>query len=156
MRKKILWYLLMIMSVFSISVLWTLVNAQSSPKTDPQSTPSSTTNTTTNATTTSECHWIKLNTDFPFIWNCISIKKWSTADESNPTNVFPRMMSALTKIIITIILVVCFILIIVAGIKWSSWDPKWWKDLIKKVAITIILLWLAWVILKLVNPAFFS
>lgn len=153
-KLKIILIWLLLSSIFFI---WTsYVSAQSLEKSEKNSSTVTTTNDSDTKTSTEECNWIKLNTNFPFIWNCISIKKWSTADESNPTNVFPRMMSALTKIIITIILVVCFILIIVAGIKWSSWDPKWWKDLIKKVAITIILLWLAWVILKLVNPAFFS
>lgn len=99
------------------------------------------------------CDWIELNTDFPIIWNCIHIK--------NVTGAFPTMIWALTKIIISIILVVCFIMVIVAWImRASSWDKesgatkaKW---LIMKVAITILLLWFSWVILKLINPNFFS
>ena len=97
-----------------------------------------------------ECNWIKLNTDFPIIWNCI----WDEAGEDS-TNAFPTMLWAITKIVMSIILVVCLIMIIIAGIMRSADNPKWAKSLIKKVAITILLLWLSWVILKLVNPNFF-
>ena len=101
---------------------------------------------------------IKLNTCFPIIWDCIPIKKWDNG-ETDPTNAFPKMMSALTRIAVQILLVVCFILIIVAGImRASEWEgnAQKSKDLIKKVAITVALLWLAWVILKAINPVFFS
>lgn len=98
------------------------------------------------------CCWIKLNTNFPIIWNCIETK----SDEANPTNAFPYMMWALTKIIMSLIMVVCFILVIVSGIM-RAWDkPKEWKELLKKVAITILLLWFSWVILRLINPNFFG
>ncbi len=98
------------------------------------------------------CCGIKLNTNFPIIWNCIETK----SDEANPTNAFPYMMWALTKIIMSLIMVVCFILVIVSGIM-RAWDkPKEWKELLKKVAITILLLWFSWVILRLINPNFFG
>lgn len=101
----------------------------------------------------SKCDWIKLNTNFPLIWDCISTKKdWNT----NPTNAFPTMMWALTKIVMSLILVVCFICIIVGWIMRAADKPKEWKALIIKVAITILLLWFSGVILKLVNPNFFS
>jgi len=104
-----------------------------------------------------ECNWIKLNTCFPIIWNCISTTWWGT----NPTEAFPTMIWALTKIVMSLILVVCFILIIVAGIMRASdnpWSWKWWwaKWLMAKVAITILLLWFSWVILRLINPNFFG
>lgn len=103
------------------------------------------------------CCGIKLNTDFPIIWNCIETKK---DGEKNPTNVFPYMIRALTKVVMSIIMVVCFILIIYAGImRASSWDKQTRADkakqIIMKVAITIFLLWFSSVILKLVNPNFF-
>ena len=98
------------------------------------------------------CCWIKLNTNFPIIWNCIETK----SNEANPTNAFPYMVWALTKIIMSLILVVCFILVIVSGIMWSADKPKEAKDLLKKVAITILLLWFSWVILRLINPNFFG
>lgn len=98
------------------------------------------------------CCWIKLNTNFPIIWNCIEI---DSATE-NPTNAFPYMIWALTKIIISLILVVCFILVIVAWIMRAGDKPKEGKELLKKVAITILLLWFSWVILRLINPNFFG
>ena len=98
-----------------------------------------------------KCNWVKLNTNFPIIWDCI----WDDNGEDS-TNAFPTMIWALTKIIISLILVVCFILIIVAWIM-RAWDkPKEWKELLTKVAITILLLWFSSVILKLINPNFFG
>lgn len=99
------------------------------------------------------CKWIKLNTNFPLIWNCIG----TTSDWVNPTNAFPVMVTALTKIVMSVILVVCLILIIVWWIFIAS-DEKLgkWKELIKKVAIVIVLLWFSSVILKLINPNFFG
>lgn len=99
-----------------------------------------------------KCCWIKLNTNFPIIWNCIETK----AGAANPTNAFPYLMWALTKIIMSLIMVVCFILVIVAWIMWAADKPKEWKELLKKVAITILLLGFSWVILRLINPNFFS
>ena len=99
------------------------------------------------------CCGIKLNTNFPIIWNCIRIKwEWSI----NPTNAFPYMVWILTKIVMSVILVVCFILVIVAWIMRAGDNPKWAQKLLKRVAITIILLWFSGVILKLLNPNFFG
>ena len=104
-----------------------------------------------------ECNWIKLNTNFPIIWNCIPYK----GDSVNPTNVFPTMMGILTKIIISAILVVCFITIIIAWIMraWAWEDASQVtkaKKLLDRVAITVLLLWFSGVILKLINPNFFG
>ena len=98
-----------------------------------------------------ECNWIKLNTNFPIIWNCI----WDDANE-DATNAFPTMTWALAKLTASLILVVCFILVIVAGIMRAADKPKEWRALIIKVWITILLLWFSWVILRLVNPNFFG
>ena len=98
------------------------------------------------------CDWIKLNTCFPIVWDCIDMKEGST----NPTNAFPYMIGAITKIVMSLILVVCFIFVIYAGILRSSSQPKEARDILKKVAITILLLWFSWVILRIINPNFFS
>ena len=103
-----------------------------------------------------ECKGVKLNTCFPIIWDCI----WDSEGEDT-TNVFPTMVWALTKLAVALVLVVCFILIIYAGIQWASdnpWQWKWWwaKWTLAKVAITILLLWFSWAILRLINPNFFS
>ena len=97
------------------------------------------------------CKWVKLNTCFPIIWDCI----WDD-DGEDSTNVFPTMIWALTTIITSLILVVCFILVIYAGILWASDKPKEAKPILQKVAITILVLWFSWVILKLINPNFFT
>ena len=99
------------------------------------------------------CCGIRLNTNFPIIWNCIETK--------DATNAFPSMMWALTKIVMSLIFVVCFILIIVAGIMraWAWEDSgkvKKAKWLLMRVAITILLLWFSGAILKLINPNFFG
>lgn len=104
-----------------------------------------------------ECVWIKLNTDFPLIGNCIEIKKWWSSTGISPQEAFPTMIAALTKIVMEVILVVCLILIIVWGIMIASDNKMWqWKNLIKKVAIVILLLWFSSLILKLINPNFFG
>ena len=133
MRNKILSYLLG--WIFAVllgfcGLWWTYVNA---------------------ATCGWTCSWVKLNTCFPIIWDCI----WDDANE-DATKAFPTMTWALAKIIVSLILVVCFILIIVGWIMWAADKPKEWKDLITKVAITILLLWFSWVILRLINPNFFG
>lgn len=95
-----------------------------------------------------ECDWIALNTNFPIIWNCIPTDNMQSA--------FPFMMEALAKIVMALILVVCFIFIIIAGIMWAADKPDAAKKIIKKVAVTILLLWFAWTILTIVNPNFFG
>jgi len=85
----------------------------------------------------SKCKWIKLNTNFPIIWNCIETWGWKT----NATQAFPTMIGALTKIIMALVLIVCFIFVIIAGIKRASDDPKTARSIIIKVGITVLLLW---------------
>ncbi|EKD25021.1 MAG: hypothetical protein ACD_80C00131G0024 [uncultured bacterium (gcode 4)] len=106
------------------------------------------------------CCWISLNTSVPFIGNCI---------EDNPNNVwpgeekavtgetaFPVLMWSLTKILVTVILILSFVLIIVWGIMISTGNRKWWMDMIMKVVIGIALLGASGVILRLINPNFFG
>lgn len=99
-----------------------------------------------------ECKWIKLNTCFPIIWDCIKTWEWNT----DATMAFPTMIWALTKIAMALVLIVCFIFVIIAWIKRASDDPKWARDILKKVAVTVLLLWFSWVILRLINPNFFG
>lgn len=94
-----------------------------------------------------ECDWVKLNTCFPIIWDCIK--------SGEATGAFPTMMWALAKIVVSLILVACFILVIYAGILWAMDKPKEAKEWIKRVAITVLLLWFSGVILRLINPNFF-
>jgi hypothetical protein len=99
-----------------------------------------------------DCKWIALNTCFPIIWNCI----WWDNATTDSTNVFPTMIWALTKIVVSLVLVVCFILVIYAGILWATDKPKEAKDRLKRVAITVLLLCFPWAILRLLNPNSFS
>lgn len=103
------------------------------------------------------CCWVKLNTDVPFIWNCIELwsNNWDTG-KITEQNAFPTLVAWLTKLLMTVILIVCFLVLIVAWVLWTTWDAKKWKDLIKWVAIALALLWASWVILRLVNPNFFG
>ena len=133
MKRKVLSYLLMwILWVLNFGLVWWNVYAADCPPKD-------------------QCEGIPLNTCFPIIWNCI----WGGKDVDS-TNVFPTMIWAITKIVISLSLVVCFILIIRAGVMRSGNKPKEWKELLKKVAIAILLLWFSGVILRLINPNFFS
>ncbi len=127
MKRKLLWYLLGGVFAMLFGFWWLYNNVYA------------------------ECKWIKLNTNFPIVWNCIG-----TSSTVNATNAFPAMVWALTKLIMALILVVCFILVIIAWIQRSADKPKEAKELLKKVAITILLLWFSGVILRLVNPNFFS
>lgn len=106
------------------------------------------------------CCWMKLNTSIPFVGKCV---------EENATNVwdgeetwvtwdtaFPVLMWSLTKILVSVILIVCFVLIVIGGIMIASGNPSWWKSMIRKVVIGIALLWASGVILRLINPNFFG
>ncbi len=126
--------------------------------------------TTDEATKTDSCKGgIKLNTNVPFIWRCIQLKEagknnnkegnaeWTTV---TPISAFPILMGGLTKIMLTLILSISFLLVIAAGtmmIMWwanKSYYDKWLK-LLKTVATTLIVIWLSWIILRLINPNFF-
>lgn len=125
MKRKITWYLLVLFFSVIWWLSWALVNADEW-----------------------DCDWIKLNTDFPIIWHCISIKDRLTA--------FPTMMGAISKIVVSLILIVCFISVIYAWIMRSADKPTEAKKLLTKVAIAMLLLWFSWVILRLINPNFFG
>ncbi len=107
--------------------------------------------------------WISLNTNVPFVWNCISLRASSSADTTQvtPTTAFPRLLWGLTKIVMTVILIFCFMAIIVGGVLISMGgaseeQAKKWKDLIKHVVMALALLGASGVILRVINPSFFS
>lgn len=103
------------------------------------------------------CCGVKLNTDVPFIWNCIELGQanWTTG-KITEANAFPTLIAWLTKLLMTVILIVCFLVVIVAWVLWTTWDSKKGKELIKWVAIALALLGASGVILRLVNPNFFG
>lgn len=107
--------------------------------------------------------WISLNTNVPFVGNCISLRNSasSSTTQVTPTNAFPRLLAGLTRLIMTIILIFCFMAIIVWGVLismgWASEEQaKKGKDLIKHVVIALALLGASGVILRAINPSFFS
>jgi len=106
---------------------------------------------------------ISLNTNVPFVGNCISLRASSSADTTQvtPTTAFPRLLAWLTKIVMTVILLFCFMAIVVGGVLISMGgaseeQAKKGKDLIKHVVMALALLGASGVILRVINPSFFS
>ena len=106
---------------------------------------------------------VSLNTNVPFVGNCISLRTTSSSNTTDvtPTTAFPLLMAWLTRIVTTIILIFCFMAIIVGGVLMSMWwadesQHKKGKDLIKHVVIALALLWASGVILRIINPSFFG
>ena len=111
------------------------------------------------------CEWILLNTNVPFIWQCIVYRKtdepqpeaWLVVDE---TNAFPVLMWWLSKIMVSIILLSSFIGLLVAGViisaSGSSEDwAKYWRKIIGNIISALAILGASGVILRLINPNFF-
>ncbi len=105
------------------------------------------------------CCGVSLNTSIPFIGKCIENSAASVGpDETGVTwvDAFPVLMWSLTKILVTLILIVSFVLIIIGGIMIASGDPSKGKKMITNVIIGIALLGASGVILRLINPNFFG
>ncbi len=103
------------------------------------------------------CKWIKLNTDVPFVWRCIGT---TTSDKTTQLNAFPKLMWAMMRLIMTVIMVLSILMIVVAGVMMTTGGVEKGNytkglEIIKKVAVGIALLWASGVILKLINPNFF-
>ena len=102
------------------------------------------------------CKWVKLNTNLPFLWNCIG-----DGNGVNQLNAFPIMIKGLMKIIISIVLVMSFLMIVAGGVMmttagYESGNFAKWKGMITSVAKALAMLGASWVILKLINPNFFN
>ncbi len=106
---------------------------------------------------------VKLNTNIPFIGRCImyenSNASWQSWDVTtvNALNAFPILMGSLIKLLMSVIMVVCFGSLIVWGFMMTIPDQydtgKW---IVMKVIRTIVALWSLWTILYLINPNFFT
>lgn len=97
------------------------------------------------------CPWIRLNTDIPFIWNCIPTDSQS--------EIFPVFIGWLIKFATSLLLLVGFIVIIISGVMIASGDDesvRKGKEWIRTVVKAMALLWASWVILKMINPNFFN
>ena len=110
--------------------------------------------------TKSECKWIKLNTDIPFIGNCITTFENSGNGKVTPINAFPTLIGALMNLLMTVILIMSLLMIVWS---WVLMTMSWvdaskytkWVNLLKRVATWMALLGASWVILKVINPNFF-
>lgn len=114
------------------------------------------------------CCGVKLNTNVPFIWNCINIRKsgetgWDGDNQTTVTQLsaFPTLMGGLTKIMMTLILSVSFLMVIAGGVLMiiggADWEKyKKWIGLIKTVAIALAVLGTSGIVLRLINPNFFG
>lgn len=112
-----------------------------------------------------KCNWIKLNTDVPFIGDCIAFwntnKGGSSTTKVNQVTAFPTLMGALMNIVMTATLIIWFLMIVVGGVLITTegmnpWGQKKGKAMIVKVGAVLAILGLSGVILKLINPTFFT
>lgn len=109
---------------------------------------------------------IKLNTDVPFIGDCIAFGNTKSKGTGNTTTVnqvtaFPTLMGALMNIVMTATLIIWFLMIVVGGVLITTegmnpWGQKKGKAMIVKVGAVLAILGLSGVILKLINPTFFT
>ncbi len=99
--------------------------------------------------------WIPLNTTMPFIGRCLKKSDWSTSDTA-ALDAFPTIVWVASRILVTVIMLVSFIMIIVGWVQRASGDAKAWKAKITKVAIWFALLGMMGAILRLINPNFFK
>lgn len=108
---------------------------------------------------------IVLSTNVPFIGNCISMRKslnpGPNTTEVTPTTAFPLLIGWATKIIMAITLVFCFIAIVIGGVRMSMGgaDEAQYTEgrkMITHVIIALALMWASGVILRLINPNFFT
>lgn len=98
---------------------------------------------------------IPLNTSLPFVGRCVERSSGEAGDDS-ALNAFPTLVSVATRMLVTVILLVSFIMIVVWGVQWSSGDAKGGKAKITKVIIGIAMLGMMGAILRLINPNFFK
>lgn len=100
-----------------------------------------------------EAKWIYLNTEVPFVWapnnpRCLVLDGtwwWATT-----------VLQSLTKILMTFVMIGGFGMIVWWGVQIAAGDVKWGKEKIIWVVIAFALLWSLWVILRFINPNFFS
>ncbi|MEI6426051.1 MAG: hypothetical protein WCO66_01725 [Candidatus Absconditabacteria bacterium] len=110
------------------------------------------------------CCGVKLNTNVPFVGKCIRTGEGVDSSDTTvvtSTTAFPRLMGALTKIMTTFILLICFGGILVGGVMIASSGGETGrasdgKKLIGKVIVAIALLGTSGIILHLINPNFFG
>ncbi len=103
----------------------------------------------------SKSNCIELNTQIPWLEKNWCIKKTEASET------FWTLMWWLMKIAINITVAVAFIALIASwvmlAVSWANQSTAWkWKELLKKVVLWIVLIWLSWLILHTINPNFFK
>ena len=103
------------------------------------------------------CCGIKLNTNVPFVGNCIETK---VGAQTTQLNAFPRLIGGMMRLLMNIILVMSLLMIVAGGVLMTTGGREKSNyskgmDMIKKVAYGMALLGASGVILKLINPNFF-
>lgn len=121
---------------------------------------------TNSSSSTKDNNCVELNTSIPWIWKRICMWNSNSSSDENTTTVtpetaFPKLMGALTKLLLAVIIAVWFVMIILWGVLISSsWaDQSLYgkgKSMIIKVIVWIALLWISWLILHMINPNFFK
>lgn len=91
---------------------------------------------------------VQLNTDVPFVGKCIN--------KTDTDSAFPQLVGGLSKMVVTAILIVSFVMIIVGGVMRTTGNASEGKKLITKVAIGLAILGASGAILRLINPNFFT
>jgi len=104
---------------------------------------------------------IILNTNIPFVGRCIAVKDSSGNTDAVQLNAFPRLVQWLSRLLLSVILLLSFVLVIVGGVMIAASGADGsaygqWKKLIMKVIIGIALLGMMGVVLRLINPNFFT
>ena len=108
------------------------------------------------------CCGVQLNTVVPFIWDCIELtSSTDTSQGLNQLTAFPYLMKWLSKIVVTIIMILSIIIVVVAWLMMTTsvakaWNYETWLKWLWNVIKALILLWISWLILKLINPTFFG
>lgn len=112
------------------------------------------------------CEGILLNTDVPYIGQCIVFRKNTSTQSAagliiDETTAFPVLMWWLNRLLVSIILLVGFIGILIGWIMISaSWAKEDWarsgRKIIGNIITALALLGASGVILRLINPHFFG
>lgn len=95
------------------------------------------------------CNWnIVLNTEMPFIWRCL--------EKDSNGRVVGEVSQAITKILMSLILVRWFGNLIFAWVQFASNNPTWGKKRVINTIVAFAVLGSVWLILRLINPNIFK
>lgn len=154
-------YIFFVLIYSSITIVWSMVSAGGALSNESPSEPT--------PASVKYCEWgIKLNTNFPFIGNCIKLTnnadgEVQTQESINGTTltipegtIFQALLTAMSKIVMSLVLVWSLVTLIYAWFTAIQWDRNTARWYIKIVIWVIALLGTASVILKAINPNFFG